>query len=157
MNKKRYSSFYFPILLGLLLCYSLSSAAAFKSDYDSALKAYESAGAKTEFKRIAGLFHDLSKRDDAGRLRANTHYWEGECWFRAEDYERAIQAFERVQLHPDSYKEEPARFMVAKCLIFLNKEKQAKWEVERFLKDYPKSKFNKYLKSRIREMGGQSD
>ncbi len=133
---------YLPVaLLAMLILLPVSDAAAgpFKQNYDRAYKAYQAAKSEKDYTRVAGMFHELSKRNDAGILKANTFYWQGECCFRVKDFLQALQMFERVLVYPLSYKEEHARYKVAACYEKLNRKKQAEWEFSRFLRDYPNS------------------
>lgn len=115
-------------------------AASFKEDYDAAYKSFESAKSNSEITKVAEIFRKLSERNDAGKLIANTHYWQGACWYRLEEYSRSLQNFEKVLTYPLSYKEEDARYKVAVCYMRLKEFETAKWEFNRFLRDYPQSK-----------------
>lgn len=134
---------------------SLSFASTFKEDYD---KAYELFSAlsnepqKAKLASVAVIFRELAKRNDAGKLKANALYWEGQCWFLSEDYLQALQVFERVLVNQNSNKEQDARFKVVQCHIHLKWMESAKWEVNRFEQDFPESKLIPLLKGELRRI-----
>ena len=137
-NNKRFS-------IGIILSLSIAWASAalagnFKEDYDRAYKSFEAAKSKTEITKVAENFSRLSERKDAGKLLANTFYWQGACWYRLGDYVRSLQKFEKVLTYPLSYKEEAARYKVAACYMRLKDFETARWEYNRFLRDFPQSK-----------------
>lgn len=137
---------------GLFGSYLSAQESSFKVDYDAALANYWKVRQTIEIKEIAKTFQQLSSREDAGLLKANAFYWEGECWFRINDYLQALQAFERVLVITDSYKEEAARYMVTSCYVRLGRTKAARWEAERFLRDYPKSDLRSALKKELKRL-----
>ena len=136
----------------LLLTVSASKAASFKEDYDRAYKSFESAKSNAEITKVAESFRVLSERKDAGNLIANTHYWQGACWFRLGKYSRSLQKFEKALTYPLSYKEEAARYKVATCYQRLKEYKTAKWEYNRFLRDYPQSKLAGAVRNQLAKM-----
>jgi len=73
-------------------------------------------------------------------LRPNCIYWEGECWFALRDFLRALMTFERVLSTPQSNKEEDARYKAAICCARLNWIQTARWELSRFMRDFPASR-----------------
>ena len=136
-STKHFSIFF---ILFLMLGWSSATIAGnFKEDYDRAYKSFEAAKSKSEINEVANTFRILSKRKDAGILLANTYYWEGACWYRLGDYVRSLQKFEKVLTIPLSYKEEAARYKVAACYMRLQEFETARWEYNRFLRDFPQS------------------
>jgi len=132
---------------------SATNAASFKQDYDRAYKSFESAKTNAEITKVAGTFRLLSQRKDAGKLIANTYYWQGACWFRLSKYTQSLQKFEKVLTYPLSYKEEDARYKVATCYQRLKEYEIAKWEYNRFLRDYPQSKLAGTVRNQLTKMG----
>ena len=128
--------------------------AGFRDDYNSTYKAYQSAKTAAEYTRVAERFLKLSAREDAGLLRGNTFYWAAECWYAQKQYLHALNGFERVLLIPQSNKEEAARFKVAMCYGRLGWEKCAKWEMNRFLRDYPSSSLVKLIRKELKKLTG---
>lgn len=114
-------------------------SAGFPEDYDKALKTFQSAKVKGDYENAARLFTTLSLRKDAGTLYANTLYWLAESWYGLKEYVQALNGFEKVLLIPRSNKEEAARFKVGVCYARLGWNESARWELSRFLRDYPSS------------------
>ncbi len=133
----------------LLLVFSNPLMANFRADYDKAYKAFQNAKTTKQKTAVAKTFETLSLRKDAGTLKANSVYWEAECWFQLKDYQHALNKFERVLLHPQSNKEEAARFKVAVRYVKLGLIETAKWELSRFLRDYPASKLTTLVRKEL--------
>ncbi|MBM3328311.1 MAG: hypothetical protein FJY67_02400 [Calditrichaeota bacterium] len=128
------------LLLLMPLLVVSAGLAAFQDDYDRAFKKYQASRSNSDYESAAAAFAALSARSDAGSLRPNCIYWEGECWYGAKEYLRALMAFERTLVTPQSNKEEDARFKVAVCHVKLNWNDSAKVELSRFLRDFPASR-----------------
>ncbi len=120
--------------------------ASFPEEYNQAVKQFQSAKTRQDYELTAATFIHLAHRPDAGMLKANCIYWEGECWFALKDYLRALMTFERVLLIPKSNKEEDARYKVALCYARLNWVQTARWEFSRFMRDFPSSRHIKSIK-----------
>ncbi len=130
----------FPAGLALAsLLLSTSLQASFQTDYDKALATFRSAKAHADYEAAASMFAALTSRKDAGSLQANSLFWLAECYYGLKDYVRALNCFERVLLLPRSNKEEDSRYKVAVCYIKLGWNDAARWELTRFLRDYPAS------------------
>ena len=114
--------------------------AGFQADYDAALATFRSAKVQADYQKAASQFTTLAARSDAGTLKANTIFWLAECFYGMKDYTRALNTFERVMTIPKSNKEEDSRYKVAACYLRLNLREAARWELTRFLRDYPSSK-----------------
>lgn len=126
--------------------------AAFQEDYSTAYKAFENAKSDADKRVVADNFIELSKRSDAGPLKGNTLYWAAECWYSTKEYMKALSGFERVLLLPGSNKEEDARFKVAYCYMRLGWNDAAKWELQRFLKDFPSSRHVNRIQNALKEL-----
>ncbi len=130
------------VLAGLILANLLLSTtllASFQTDYDAALATFRSAKAQPDYQKAAEMFVALSANKNAGPLHANTLFWLAECYYGMKGYVRALNSFERVLLIPRSNKEEDSRYKVAACYIKLGWNDAARWELTRFLRDYPSS------------------
>jgi TolA-binding protein len=129
-------------LLTLALVSLLSvqtSLAGFQADYDKALATFRGAKVKADYEQAAAQFAALTQRKDAGSLQGNTIFWLAESYYGLKDYLRALNCFEKVLLTPKSNKEEDARYKVAVCYVRLGWNDAAKWELTRFLRDFPSS------------------
>ncbi len=127
------------VVLAVLCCPQDTKAATFKQDYDRTFNAYKSATTKIDFEAAAWQFQALAERDDAGQLKVNALYWQGECWYDIKEYAKALNCFDRVLLFPNSSKEEGARYKVAVCYVRLGWNDAAEWELSRFMRDFPQS------------------
>lgn len=123
----------------LLCCPQDADAGNFKADYDRAFSAYQSATTRADFEQAAKQFKTLAARKDAGGLRVNALYWQGECWYDIKQYVKALGCFDKILLQPNSAKEEDARYKVAVCYVRLGWKDAAKWELSRFMRDFPQS------------------
>ncbi len=115
------------------------SLASFQSDYDAALATFRAAKVQSDYQQAASMFVVLANKKEAGKLQANTIFWLAECYYGMKDYNRALNSFERVLLFPKSNKEEDSRYKVAVCYVKLGWLDSARWELTRFLRDFPSS------------------
>lgn len=134
----RKQSLFFTLILICFLLPSLSSA-GISAEYNQAYKSYQEAKTRVEITKAAERFLELADRDDAGALKANALYWAAECWYDLKEWLKALNTFERVLVTPGSNKEEAARFKVALSNVRLGNIESAKWELERFIRDFPSS------------------
>lgn len=81
----------------------------------------------------------LAKNFSEHNLIANFHYWIGECKFQIGDFNGAIVAFRQVFMHPGSFKEDDAHFMVARSYVQLGMIANAKAEFQSLFFRYPQS------------------
>jgi len=151
----RYLRFFSLFSAGLIiLCAAVPLiAVTFQEDYDQTYRDFQTAtdqNSKEKLRTCAERFHELSQRDDAGSLRANCIYWQGQCLYQMGSYLPAMQVFERVLTLPGSNKEEAARFKVVQCLIRLKWKKEAQWEFDRFGRDYTQSALMATLKAEMK-------
>lgn len=116
-----------------------AAVAGIGAEYNAAFQTYKSATTKAEIEQAAERFLVLADRKDADALKANALYWAAECWYDLKEWMKALNSFEKVLLIPGSSKEEAARFKVALCYARLGEVETAKWELNRFLRDFPSS------------------
>lgn len=117
--------------------------------YQKAREAFDNARSPDQYRRAASLFHDLQSHPQAGAMVVNCIYWEGECWYGAKEFWRALVVFEKVLLTPGSPKEEDARYKVAMCYLQLGQKEEAIRELSHFLKDFPHSRHSKTVQSHL--------
>jgi len=128
--------------LGILMAFMFSPTmliAGFQSDYDAALATFRAAKVQADYQKAASMFSELATKKEAGSLQANTLFWLAECYYGMKDYTRALNCFERVLLIPRSNKEEDSRYKVSICYVKLGLSESARWELTRFLRDFPSS------------------
>lgn len=128
-------------LILVIACASIATPlfAGFQDDYDKALATFRAAKAHKDYQDAASQFAALCDRKDSGALKANALFWLAECFYGLREYARALNTFERVLLIPRSNKEEDSRYKVAICCVKLGWQDTARWELTRFLRDYPSS------------------
>lgn len=133
----------------------LSLAGNFQADYDAAYKTYQAASDRDLKLKAAQLFEALTVRPDGGTLTPNAWYWLGECWYDLKDYPQALTCFERTLLYPQSNKEEAARFKVGMCYVRLGWSEAARWELSRFMRDYPRSDLLNIVRRELEKLPGE--
>jgi len=129
------------LALAIAMCGTSLAWAGFNEDYNQALNTFRSAKTPADYKNAADLFGALIARKDAGDLFGNCLYWQAEAWFGLKEYAKALNAFEKALLYPQPNKEEACRYKVAVCCIRLGWIEEARWELTRFLRDYPRSEW----------------
>jgi len=134
------------------LCFSSTASAGFTQDYESALNTFRGAKAPADYQKAAKLFTTLADRKDAGDMAGNCLYWQAECWYGLKEYTKALSAFEKVLLLPKSNKEEACRYKVAVCYVRLGMNDSARWELTRFLRDFPSSTLTTSAKRELDRM-----
>jgi len=66
---------------------------------------------------------------------------------------KALNCFEKVLILPQSNKEEAARYKVAVCYARLGWNEAARWELDRFIRDYPSSSLVTKAKNELSKLG----
>lgn len=84
-------------------------------------------------------FRTLIEREPYGAYADNAQYWIGECYYSLEDYESAIQEFEKVFSFPDNNKSDHALFKIAISYQKLGRHLKARETMTRFIREYPDS------------------
>lgn len=150
------SFFYSPtlsfLLIGVVMTVGVVRGADFSSTYEQALEQWKRSRTREEFIQTAGLFRELQTHPQVGDMKTNCLFWEGESWYGAGEYWRALVLFEKVLLYPNSYKEEDARYKVGMCYMRLGKKLEAKRELTLFLKSYPQSRHSAKVKDLLNRL-----
>ncbi len=83
-------------------------------------------------------------------LIPNAHFWMGECYVRARDYERGLEEYERViKSYPKSAKAATALYRKAMAFLELNNKEAARSALRQLIADYPKSADSKQAKAKL--------
>src|SRR3989441_7533004 len=83
-------------------------------------------------------------------LVPNAHFWMGECYVRAHDYERGLEQYEHVvRKYPKSTKAAPALYRKAMTFLELNNKEAAKSALRQLIADYPKSEDSQRAKAKL--------
>jgi tol-pal system protein YbgF len=83
-------------------------------------------------------------------LTPNAHFWMGECYVRARDYERGLEQYEHVlKKYPKSAKAATALYRKAMAFLELNNKAAAKLALRQLIADYPKSEDSQRAKAKL--------
>jgi tol-pal system protein YbgF len=83
-------------------------------------------------------------------LIPNAHFWMGECYVRAHDYERGLEQYEHVvKKYPKSAKAAAALYRKAIAFLELNNKAAAKSALRQLIADYPKSEDTQRAKAKL--------
>jgi len=126
---------YFAVLLILSTLVSVANASP-AQEYDRLYEEYSCAKTTADWQTILGKLERFAERNDAGLYRANAYYWIGERHYDRRDYSLALAAFEKASTIPGSYKERDARIKVIYCYLKLELFTTAKWEIDRFEREF---------------------
>ena len=145
------------LTVGAVLAAAAPLEADYRSDYDAALQAYQKATTRSQIETAAQRLGELAASPDAGSMRANALYWQGECYYDLKEYLKALACFECALLYPMSNKEEAARFKVAMVYAVLGWKETAQWEFSRFLRDFPASQLVPRARTELQKLTGSSN
>ena len=109
----------------------------FASSYEQALQQYYS----REFDAAIYLFSMLLETSPTHRLSSNCQYWLGECYFGQSDYTMALDAFQKVLAHEQSFKKDDALLMTGRCYIFLGDKQTALSMFDQLMNQFPDSEY----------------
>jgi len=152
MNQKRFK-YLFSVLCIVTMVGVQAFCADFKTDYNQTYQEYQAAKHREQIEAVAEKFLKLADRDDAEALKANTIYWAAECYYDLKNYLKALNCFEKVLILSQSNKEEAARYKVAVCYARLGWNEAARWELNRFVRDFPSSTLAGKAKSELGSLG----
>ncbi len=144
------------LLITALFFHFSDALAGFNEDYEKAVKTFQSAKSSTDYQTAIRLFTALADRKEGGALHANCIYWLAESWYGLKDYVKALNGFEKVLLIPKSNKEEASRYKVGVCYVRLGWNDSARWELSRFLRDYPSSTLAGVTKRELEKLPASS-
>jgi len=83
-------------------------------------------------------------------LIPNAHFWMGECYVRARDYERGLEQYEHVvKKYPKSAKAATALYRKAMAFLELNNKQAAKSALRQLIADYPRSEDSQRAKAKL--------
>ena len=133
-----------------------TAASAFKPGGFEVKTSYEAARAEYEQRRyepaISG-FTEVLTVAPASPLADNAQYWIGECYYSMGNYEKALDAFNKVFDYPESNKLADANLKLGLTYIKLNNNDSAKKEFNAVVQNYPDSDAAKYARAELRKLG----
>lgn len=101
---------------------------------------------------IIGFREYLTKYKD-GTLADSAQYWIGECFLSQQDYQRALEEFEKtITQFPHSQKLLPAKYKMALAYIGLKDTKEAGKILAEIIEQYPQTNESKLAKEKKKEL-----
>lgn len=95
---------------------------------------------KGEFDTSMEIFSAFLDKFPKGKFSDNATFWVGECYYRTNQYEKAILEYEKVkQNYPSGDKVPSALFKQALCFQKLNKNDEANIILKSLIQHYPES------------------
>lgn len=113
----------------------LPHTAQMKKEYMQAWNYYDSRQYLQAIESFSTLLSQYPNTD----LSDNCQYWIGESFYGLHEYEKALEAFHRVLLYPDSNKQDHAVFMQGKIYDRLDMRDKAITCFRKVLNEYPDS------------------
>ena len=114
----------------------------FQEKYIESLGAYQNGNMKNSLDGFKYLLTIQSNYD----LLDNCQYWIGEIYFKMKKFHSAIIEFEKVFDYVNSNKYDDTLYKLSKCYINLNNDKQANFELNKLINNYPNSEYVKKAK-----------
>jgi tol-pal system protein YbgF len=108
-----------------------------KEIYNEALRLYDS----KNYENAIDKFNNLFKSNPSHSLASNYIYWIGESYWGLNDYQKAIEAFEKVKNYSSSNKIDDALLMVGLSYMKLGDHFNAKINFTELLERFPESEF----------------
>jgi len=111
----------------------------FQEKYIESLGAYQNGDMENSLDGFKYLLTIQSNYD----LLDNCQYWIGEIYFKMKKYHSAIIEFGKVFDYINSNKHDDSLYKLSKCYINLNNDKQANFELNKLINNYPNSEYVK--------------
>ena len=93
------------------------------------------------FGEAASIFEALIEAEPTNKLAGNCQYWIGECEYASQNYDQAIEAFERTLQYTNSPKADDAMIMLGLAYKRLSQNELAQQYFQRLLDEYPDSEY----------------
>jgi TolA-binding protein len=117
--------------------------------YDSGLRLYND-----NPREAIGVFAQVLEMAPASDLADNAEYWTGECYYKLEEFQPALDAFKRVFNHPGSNKMEDAQLKIGMTYRMLNRRDEAIAAFREYLSKYPDGQHVADARRHLAELGG---
>lgn len=121
------------------------SADDFYAEYKVGVQKYN----ERDYSAAETIFKSLMAQDPTNRLASNCQYWIGECEFATQNYENAVDAFQRTLEYSNSTKIDDALIMLGMSFEKINQRDVAKQYFEKLLTEYPESEYSGFAKKSI--------
>lgn len=120
-----------------------------KSDYESALNAYN----RKNFKTAAKGFSDFLQKHPQGALAPNARYWLGECHYSLKEYDEAIIAFKDVAgKYPTHNKAAASLLKLGYSYANMGDSQNARFYLQLLLDDFPGSEPAKLGRQKLQSL-----
>ncbi len=87
-------------------------------------------------------------------LADNAEYWIGECYYKLEEFESALAAFQRVFNHEGANKYEDAQLKIGMTYRLMGRRTEAITALRELINRYPNSEHVGLARQIIAEIGG---
>ena len=121
--------------------------------YDNALRLYHGETPQTTRQAIAE-FTKVVQMNPTGDWADNAEYWIGECYYKLEEFEPALAAFQRVFNHQGSNKYEDAQLKIGMTYRFMDRPTEAIAALRELIQKYPNSQHVALARQIIADIGG---
>ncbi len=106
-----------------------------------------------KFEQAIGEFGEILAMAPGSDLADNAQYWTGECYFSLKNYRKALSEFQKVFTYPKTNKGDAAQLKIALCYRELGEPANARAELRKLLRDYPRSEFRSRAQSELKTLG----
>lgn len=132
------------------------AAGVFKPDGFNVDEAYREALADYNTRKydtaIAG-FTEILTVAPASRLSMNARYWIGECYYSMKNYDKALEAFNKILAYPPSIKTADAQVKIGMTYMMMGNKGAAREEFNTVISKYPESNAAKIASAKLEIMG----
>lgn len=132
------------------------AASVFKPGGFNVKTSYETARAEYEARRyesaISGFTEVLTVASTSS-YADNAQYWIGECYYGMGNFEKALEAFNKVFNYPESNKLADAHFKVGLTYLRMKNTDSAKEELRAVVQNYPGTDAAKHARAELSKLG----
>ena len=121
--------------------------------YDNGLRLYHGETPQETREAIAE-FTKVVQADPTGDWADNAEYWIGECYYKLEEFDPALAAFQRVFNHQGSNKFEDAQLKIGMTYRLMDRRTEAIAALQELIQKYPNSQHIGLARQILAEIGG---
>ncbi|MFC1595355.1 tetratricopeptide repeat protein [Gemmatimonadota bacterium] len=118
--------------------------------YDNALRLYYDEKPREAIAEFSRMVESAPASD----LTDNAEYWVGECYYKLEEFEPALAAFQRVFNHQGSNKYEDAQLKIGMTYRLMDRRTEAIAALRELIQKYPNSQHVELAQRILIEIGG---
>jgi tol-pal system protein YbgF len=120
-----------------------------QSSYRSALDQYRA----KKYDAAIAAFSEIIAVSPTNSLADNAQYWIGECWYMVRNYEKSLQAFNRVFTFRNTNKGADAHLKIGMIYQLMNNPDAAREELKSVVREYPASDAAKIASAKLQSLG----